>query len=169
MRHGERSFGFLRRLGLAFRCGSLVGLAVFVLGLEVSAQIVSTNSDPCSSSGLPGGGMSSGDYGGLRSSTLFAEMGGIESTHFKNLKILNKPIAHYNEVARSKCVEGVVFLRITFFANGTVGNFRVVKGLPYGLSGNAIEAAKLIRFEPALKNGKPVTVAKTLSYNFTIY
>lgn len=87
----------------------------------------------------------------------------------KPLLITSKPRAYYTKEAEKNCVMGIVKIKVTFFANGTVGNFKVVDGLPFGLSEKAIEAAKLIKFEPAMKRGKVITVRKTVSYNFTIY
>lgn len=87
----------------------------------------------------------------------------------KPLRIISKPRAKYTDEAESRCIQGTVVLRVTFFANGKVGNFKIIEGLDYGLSEQAIEAAKLIKFEPAIKNGKPVTIIKSVKYNFTIY
>lgn len=87
----------------------------------------------------------------------------------KPLQITSKPIAKYTDEAKKNCVEGVVLLKITFFSNGNVGNIKVLEGLPFGLSEQAVEAAKLIKFEPAMKRGKNITVTKRVRYNFTIY
>jgi hypothetical protein len=62
-----------------------------------------------------------------------------------------------------------VKLKITFLATGQIGAIFVVKGLPNGLSEQAVIAAKGIRFEPAKKNGVPYSVPKIISYSFTIY
>jgi hypothetical protein len=43
------------------------------------------------------------------------------------------------------------------------------RGLPCGLTEAAIEAAKRIRFQPALRNGAPVSVRAQLEYNFALY
>ena len=85
------------------------------------------------------------------------------------LQITSKPTAKYTDQARKNCIEGVVRLKITFFSSGKVGNFKVINGLANGLSAQAIEAVKLIKFQPAMKRGKAVVVRKTVSYNFTIY
>jgi hypothetical protein len=44
-----------------------------------------------------------------------------------------------------------------------------VSGLPYGLTEQAIAAARQMKFEPALKNGVPVTSIKTVEFTFTLY
>lgn len=85
------------------------------------------------------------------------------------VKIISKPRAIYTDIARQNKVQGKVILNVTFNKDGSIGDVKVVRGLPDGLSENAVEAAKKIRFEPQTRNGKPVTVAKNIEYNFTIY
>lgn len=87
----------------------------------------------------------------------------------KPLQIVSKPRAYYTDEARNNCITGTVLIKITFFKDGRVGKFKVLKGLNYGLSEQAIAAAKKIKFEPALKNGKAITVTKKITYNFNIY
>jgi hypothetical protein len=38
-----------------------------------------------------------------------------------------------------------------------------------GLTEQAIIAAKRIRFEPQLKDGKPISVVKTVEFTFSLY
>lgn len=86
------------------------------------------------------------------------------------VKILYKPEAAYPEPQNGTiCVTGTVTLRVTFLDSGKIGKINVVSGLPYGFSENAVEAAKKIKFKPAKKNGKTVSVSKTVTYSFTIY
>lgn len=89
----------------------------------------------------------------------------------KPLKILKKPRPRYPtyESGGTVCVQGTVTLRIQFLATGEIGKIAVISGLPYGLTENAIEAAKGIEFEPAVKNSKPITVTKIVPFSFTIY
>jgi hypothetical protein len=47
-----------------------------------------------------------------------------------------------------------------------VENIRVVSGLPYGLTEQAIASARKIKFTPAMKDGKPVSMWMQLEYNF---
>jgi TonB family protein len=63
----------------------------------------------------------------------------------------------------------VVRLRVTFLASGQIGSVSPVSGLSYGLTEQAIAAAKQIRFEPAKVNGVPQTVTKQIEYSFSIY
>lgn len=85
------------------------------------------------------------------------------------LRIIAKPYAEITETARQNMTSGTVTLRITFLADGQIGDVSVVSGLPDGLNENAVKAAKQIKFEPQRKNNKPVTVVKMVTYNFTIY
>lgn len=76
--------------------------------------------------------------------------------------------AKYTEEARQQNVQGTVVLSAIFGADGGVHNIRVVRGLPSGLTEKAIEAARNIRFRPAVKNGVPVSVRMTLEFNFAV-
>ncbi|HKC89099.1 MAG TPA: M56 family metallopeptidase [Blastocatellia bacterium] len=83
--------------------------------------------------------------------------------------ILYREKAQYTREAKDNKVEGVVILRVVFGVDGQVSDINVVRGLPYGLTENAIIAAKKIRFEPAVKDGRPVSVRGNLEFNFKLY
>lgn len=84
-------------------------------------------------------------------------------------KLISKPKALYTDAARQNNVQGNVTLRVTFLANGQIGSISPVSGLPYGLTEQAIAAARNIRFEPQMVDGVPKSVTKTLQFSFTIY
>jgi TonB family protein len=92
---------------------------------------------------------------------------GRPGTNKVNIKFQPKGI--YTDKARENGIEGVVCLKITFLASGQVGQIEVVKGLPDGLTEQAVAAAKRIEFEPATVDGVPVSRIKTFEYNFSIY
>ena len=85
------------------------------------------------------------------------------------VQILSKPKPAYTNAARQNQTQGKVSLRVTFLASGHIGSVKPVKSLPDGLTEQAMVAALNIKFEPATKDGEPVTVTKTVEYNFTIY
>lgn len=85
------------------------------------------------------------------------------------VKIISKPKAPYTDEARQNNVQGSVTLKITFLASGQIGSVTAVTRLPYGLTENAIAAAKQIRFEPKKINGVPVSTSMTFQYGFNIY
>lgn len=87
----------------------------------------------------------------------------------ETVKIISKPRANYTDAARQNQVQGTVTLRVTFLPSGQIGGIAPVSGLPYGLTEQAIAAARGIRFEPAKKNGVPYPVTKQVQYSFTIY
>lgn len=70
--------------------------------------------------------------------------------------ILSKPNPAYSVEARTIKLEGDVVLEVLFLASGQVQVIRVVSGLGHGLDEAAIQAAKLIRFRPAQRNGQAV-------------
>jgi protein TonB len=84
-------------------------------------------------------------------------------------RLIKKPEPTYTEKARSKLIIGTIVLRCIFAADEKVTNIYVVVGLPYGLTENAIQAARKIKFVPATKDGKNVSTWMQLEYNFNLY
>ena len=84
-------------------------------------------------------------------------------------RVLSKPEPQYTEDARRNQITGTVVLRAVFSRTGEVTNIRAVNALPFGLTEKAIAAARLIRFRPAAKDGRPVNVYMQLEYNFNLY
>ena len=84
-------------------------------------------------------------------------------------RILEKTEPTYSESARKFGVQGTVVLRAVFSRNGEVTNLHVVSKLPHGLTQKAIEAARAIRFTPAMKDGQAVSMWMELQYNFNLY
>ena len=80
-----------------------------------------------------------------------------------------KPEPSYTDEARQHALTGSVLLKVIFTADGAVTSIKVASGMPYGLEENAIEAAKKIRFIPAMKDGKLVSTWMQLEYNFNLY
>lgn len=87
----------------------------------------------------------------------------------KDLQITFKPKPRYTDEARQNNITGNVRVKVTFLANGAIGSVSPVSNLGYGLTEQAIAAAKQMRFEPKMVNGKPTAVTKVVVFNFTIY
>ena len=85
------------------------------------------------------------------------------------ITILSKPRPGYTDSARQSNTTGEIVLLVEFRSDGKIGFIGVLKGLPHGLTEQAILAAKRIRFTPAAVDGRPVTVVKTVQFNFSIY
>ena len=83
--------------------------------------------------------------------------------------IAMRPEPDYTEEARTNQLEGIVLLKAVFAADGTVTDIRVASGLPHGLEEKAIEAAKKIKFIPAVKDGKFVSTWMQLEYHFNLH
>lgn len=112
--------------------------------------------------GCCGGGAASGD--GNWSDRIFP---GKEVE--QRARLLSKPEPQYTEEARRNQITGTVMLRVVFSSVGHVEQIRAVKTLPFGLTEKAIAAARQIRFVPATKSGRPVSVWMQLEYNFNLY
>lgn len=84
-------------------------------------------------------------------------------------QLLERPKPSYTDSARTNNVQGTVVLRVVLSADGSVGSISPIRGLPNGLTEQAIAAAKRIKFVPAQKDGRTVSVALTFEYNFSVY
>ena len=82
--------------------------------------------------------------------------------------INSKPAPSYTKEARRNGVQGFVTMKVLLSGDGKVSRVRVVKGLPAGLSENAIRAACKIKFKPAIKDGEPVSQWVTVEYVFRL-
>jgi len=79
-----------------------------------------------------------------------------------------KPKPSYTKEARRNGVQGFVTLKVLFSGRGKIARIRVLKGLPAGLTENAIRAACKIEFKPAMKDGQPVGQWLTVEYVFRL-
>jgi TonB family protein len=77
--------------------------------------------------------------------------------------------AKYTETARNNGVGGTVVLQVVFHADGSITDIKVIRGLPDGLTEKAIEAAKKIRFVPAMCDGAPVSIRGSVEFMFNLY
>jgi len=84
-------------------------------------------------------------------------------------RVLDKPEPSYTDAARKAGVTGKVILKGVFSSSGEVKNLVVVRALGYGLTSKAAQAARKIRFTPASKDGRPVSMWIQLEYNFNLY
>jgi TonB family protein len=122
-----------------------------------------------------GGNMGGGDYheggggpGGGGGGTDYNKVFSGKEVNSK-ARVLSKPEPQYTEDARKNQVTGTVVLRAVFTSGGQVTGIKAVSGLPYGLTERAIAAARQIKFVPATKDGRPVSMYIQLEYNFNLY
>jgi len=79
---------------------------------------------------------------------------------------LNNPAPEYTELARQDKIEGNVIAHVLVGSDGNVKKVRVTKGLPDGLTDQAIRAAYALKFKPALKAGQPVAFWQSVIIEF---
>lgn len=140
-----------------------VFVAIPFQGLRTEKKVFEVNKEIVSSD-------NGGRGGGGKSFCSSRSLNSIDSNlEQKPLQIVSKPRANYTDAARTSQTQGTVTLRVTFLANGQIGNVAIVNYLPDGLTEQAIEAAKQIKFEPAKINGVAQTVTKQVQYSFTLY
>jgi protein TonB len=77
-----------------------------------------------------------------------------------------KPV--YTEDGRRRGVEGEVVLEVVVRSDGTVGAFKVVRGLGTGLDQRATDAVRQWRFSPARRYGTPVDVLVEVAVEFRL-
>lgn len=143
--------------------------------------------DPMSSlpSGPPsngtgsGGGIGSGNGGGVGSGEgpgvgpgrgggvgggIFRVGGGVSAP-----RPLFAPDPDYTEEARKAKYQGTCVLWMVVGPDGRPRDIRVARSLGLGLDEKAIEALKQWRFEPGMKDGKPVAVQISVEVSFRLY
>jgi protein TonB len=131
--------------------GEIGGVKGGTLGGVIGGQIGGTGTGP-------GSGTGSGDATGpLR-------VGG----DVKAPGITNKVEPRYTEPARHARVTGIVIVEAVINSHGDVEQAHVIKGLPMGLSEQAVEAVKRWKFRPGTLNGEPVDVIFNLTVNFKL-
>jgi periplasmic protein TonB len=118
-----------------------------------------------------GGGVGSGEgpgfgpgHGGGTGGGAFRVGGGVSAP-----KAIYSPDPEYSEEARKVKHMGVVVLWLVVDRDGKPRDIRVLRTLGLGLDEKAMEAVKNWRFEPALKDGKPVDVQITVEVTFHLY
>lgn len=83
-------------------------------------------------------------------------------------RLLKEVKASYTEEARVRNLEGEVVLEIVVRRDGSVGDVRLVKGLPSGLNDRAIAAVRQWRFAPATRLGQPVDLLVEVAVEFKL-
>lgn len=78
------------------------------------------------------------------------------------------PAPPYTEDARQGRVQGVVILEAIIDALGNVDDVKVLKGLPMGLTEQAVQTASEWKFKPATRDGTPVAVFFNLTIRFSL-
>jgi periplasmic protein TonB len=83
-------------------------------------------------------------------------------------RLLHEVRADYTEEARQRNIAGDVVLEIVVRRDGSVGDVKILKGLPSGLNDKAVQAVRQWRFAPARRLGTPVDVIVEVSVEFKL-
>ena len=78
------------------------------------------------------------------------------------------PSPQYTELARKERTQGVVVVAAVIDCGGSVTVIEVLQSLPNGLTEAAVDAMSRWRFEPARRNGVPVSVIYNLTVSFRL-
>ncbi len=110
-----------------------------------------------------GPGVGAGSGGGVGGG-VFRVGGGVSAP-----RAVATPDPEYTEEARMAKTQGTCVLWLVVDDRGLPRNIRVVRGLGFGLDAKAIEAVKQWRFQPAMKDGRPVNVQISVEVGFHLY
>jgi len=106
-----------------------------------------------------GAGRGGGTGGGV-----FRVGGGVSAP-----KAVYSPDPEYSEEARKAKYQGTCVLWLIVGPDGRPHDIKVFRSLGLGLDQKAIEAVKNWKFEPAMKDGKPVAVQINVEVDFRLY
>lgn len=110
-----------------------------------------------------GPGVGAGSGGGIGGG-VYKVGGGISAP-----QAISAPDPDYTEEARRAKKQGTCVLWLIVDAAGHPRDIKVVRGLGLGLDAKALEAVRQWRFQPALKDGKPVDVQISVEVEFHLY
>jgi TonB family protein len=83
-------------------------------------------------------------------------------------KLLEKNEPQYTKKARAAKIQGTVGLTIVVGTDQRAHDIKVTKSLDPGLDANAMKSIMTWRFQPGMKNGKPVPVMAKVDVNFRL-
>lgn len=110
-----------------------------------------------------GPGVGAGSGGGIGGG-VFKVGGGISAP-----EAVSTPDPEYTEEARNAKTQGTCVLWMIVDDQGRPRDIKVVRGLGFGLDAKAIEAVRQWRFQPAMKDGRPVNVQISVEVGFKLY
>jgi len=149
-----------------------------MLNLGVSSAPVMPAAPPSNGTGS-GGGIGSGSGGGVgvghgpgigagsgggMGGGVYRVGGGISAP-----TAVSSPDPDYTEEARRAKKQGTCVLWLIVDSTGHPRDLKVIRGLGFGLDAKALEAVKQWRFNPALKDGRPVDVQISVEVEFHLY
>jgi len=92
-----------------------------------------------------------------------------QNTVDKKARLLSTFEPDSNEYAQANGVAGMALYHTVIGTDGKAGEIAVGRPIGFGLDESAVESIRKARFEPAMKDGKPVPVLLDLVVQFRIY
>jgi TonB family protein len=118
-----------------------------------------------------GGGIGSGNGRGIGPGSIagigdgvFRVGGGVSAP-----RVIKEVEPEFSEEARKAKYTGTVLVRVVIGPDGNVRSASVLSPVGMGLDEKAVEAAKQWKFDPARKDGRPVSVYAQIEVNFQLY
>jgi protein TonB len=135
-----------------FQDGSIESQADAGIGEEVGPSLVGPEAPPPLVSEVRGSSFDS-----------------IEETFDVKPRILTKPTPIYSDQALRYQIKGTVRVSAVLGADGTIREVSVIKSLGYGLDEAAMDAVRRMKFAPAMRAGKPVSVRTKIEIAFGLH
>jgi TonB family protein len=146
----------LRDPEVSVRLQAASGLAAIALGTELFYQHSGASVDMPTATTAPGQ---------AADRPIYAPGNGVTVP-----ELITKVRPEYTKAAKAAGIVGSVVIEAVVEPDGSVGEVWVVRSLDeqHGLDAQATAAARQYEFKPGLRDGKPVAVAVSLQFNFTL-
>jgi hypothetical protein len=92
--------------------------------------------------------------------------GSARSTGFKPPEFLNRVKPEYTREAESADITATLEAQAVFRSNGEIGEIKIIRWAGFGLEESAERAIHQLKFKPATRDGKPISVRAVVRYNF---
>ena len=92
--------------------------------------------------------------------------GSPQSTGFTAPQFLNRVKPEYTEEAGRADINATVEAKAVFRADGEVGEVEIIRWAGFGLDESAERAIRGLKFKPATRDGRAVSVRALVRYNF---
>ncbi len=139
-----------------------------VLPQEVHTEAMPPEPEAPAMEGVPGG-VPGGIPGGVPGGDIPTQEGPLQVGGDVSAPVAVQQVPPtYPMAARSARIQGSVKLEAVIHKDGTVGDIRVVQGLPMGCTEAAVAALRQWHFQPGQRNGLPVDVYYTLTVDFRL-
>jgi hypothetical protein len=85
---------------------------------------------------------------------------------FKPPEFLNRSKPDYTDAAERADVTATIEASVVFQSNGEAGDVQITRWAGFGLEESAEKAVRLLKFKPATRDGKAISVRAIVQYNF---